>query len=62
MLKVDASTPRLLPGSILHTDSAKAYRQVGPQAWPARGALHSRFETAERFKVHLWTHTNVTHK
>ena len=56
------SKPLLKNGSVLHTDSAKAYQKVGPLEWPASGALHRGFESHMRFATHGWTHTNVTHK
>ena len=61
-LRADSTAPLLKEGSVLHTDSAKAYRKVGPQAWPAAGALQSNSHGAEPFSKHRWTHTNVTHK
>ena len=48
--------------SILHTDSAKAYRKVGPLKWPAPGALHEEFEVVEACRRWQYGHTNVTHK
>ena len=33
VLMLSPGEPRLLPRSILHTDSAKAYRHVGPMHW-----------------------------
>jgi hypothetical protein len=62
VLQAATDAPRLLPGSILHTDSAKAYRQVGPLRWPEAGVLHDDFETQEPFVSHGWCHTVVTHK
>lgn len=53
--------PRLLPGNVLHTDSAKAYRKCGPMRWLGPGAHHddSFAEKCARFR---WTHTCVVHK
>ena len=62
VLQAESMSPRLLPESILHTDSAKAYKQVGPLAWPQAGILHAAFETQEPFLAHGWCHTVVTHK
>ena len=39
VLRIDTDRPLLLPRSVLHTDSAKAYRRVGPMRWPENGAL-----------------------
>ena len=61
-LKADGSDPILKPGSILHTDSAKAYRHVGPLRWPPAGELQADFQTKEPFLKHGYSHTNVTHK
>ena len=47
---------------MLHTDSAKAYRQVGPQKWPKPGQLHENFEEHPAFKDMQYVHTNVVHK
>ena len=46
----------------MHTDSAKAYRKLGPMKWMGPGAHHSEFEGNEGFKQLEITHTNVTHK
>jgi hypothetical protein len=62
VLKIDSACPVLLPYTVLHTDSAKTYRRVGPLRWPKPGALHAQFETAEPFLRHKYAHTNVTHK
>jgi hypothetical protein len=62
VLRVGSDNPTLIAGSILHTDSAKAYKRVGPMVWPEAGAHHADFETKEPFKKHGYTHTNVTHK
>lgn len=62
VLEVGSDNPRLVPQSILHTDSAKAYRHVGPLRYPPAGALHDAFEHASPFARHRYCHTNVTHK
>ena len=62
VLKADSDRPRLLPRSVLHTDSARAYRQVGRWHLPPAGPLQSRFEASDRFSRHEWSHTSVTHK
>ena len=54
--------PRLAAKSILHTDSAKAYRHVGPQRWPEAGALHENFEEDPLYAGLDYVHTNVCHK
>ena len=36
----DTSKPVLKARSLLHTDSAKAYKRLGPLQWPVLGALH----------------------
>ena len=62
VLEPESDRPRLKWRSILHTDSAKAYKKVGPQRWPEPGAHHDSFEGLEVFKKLEYTHTNVTHK
>ena len=41
VLKLNSEMPVLLPRFILHTDSAKSYRKIGPLRWPEVGTLHS---------------------
>ena len=53
---------RLLKRSIVHTDSTKAYRKLGPMHWPVNGALHDVFEGHETLREQEYTHTNLTHK
>ena len=48
----DTAVPRLLPESILHTDSTEAYKQVGPMRWPEAEILRNAFETQESFLAH----------
>ena len=63
VLKVDSDTPRLAPGCVLHTDSAKAYKRVGALRFPENGALQQgELFCDDRFGKHNWTHTAVTHK
>ena len=62
MLKLNSEIQVLLPRSILHTDSAKAYRKIGPLRWPEVGALQSEWEATAPFAAQEYTHTNVTHK
>ena len=62
VLQAEMMSPRLIPESIFHTDSAKAYKQVGTLAWPQSGILHAAFETLEPFLAHGWCHSVVTHK
>ena len=62
VLRIGSEKPALLPKSILHTDSAKAYKRVGPMRWSQRGALHEKFEDGSDFAELKYTHTNVTHK
>ena len=62
IMKPNSLNPRLKRRSILHTDSAKAYKKVGLQRWPEAGSLHANFEDDSSFKNHEYTHTNVTHK
>ena len=35
VFKIDTDDPILIKLSIIHTDSAKAYRRMGPLRWPA---------------------------
>ena len=57
------SQPRLLPESILHTDSAKAYRKLGAtMRRPAPGSHHEAFEEESDYRHLKYAHTNVTHK
>ena len=61
IFKVDSDTPLLAPESVLHTDSAKSYKRLGPFRWPGAGALHDAgFEV--RYRKHRWVHTVVVHK
>ena len=60
VLRLKSGNPRLLPLSILHTDSAKAYRHVGPLRWP-KYVLGGIME-ADEFLQHRWTTTKVVHK
>ena len=64
VLRPTSETPRLLPGTILHTDSAKAYRRVGPQRWPEPGALHDAdvVQDDPDFAPLNYVHTLVVHK
>ena len=62
VLHAGSGSKRLRKGSILHTDSAKAYRRIGPVRWPEKGALHQNFEEEEDFKTMGYIHTNVIHK
>ena len=62
MLKMDSGNPRLHPGCVLHTDSAKAYKQVGQLHHPGLGALQDGEEFCRRFSQYNWVHTTVTHK
>jgi hypothetical protein len=61
-LRADTPEPRLKKRSILHTDSAKAYRKTGCLYRPAVGALQGTFEGQAPYAVHQWVHTNCTHK
>ena len=62
VLKAASENPTLAPESVLHTDSAKAYRKVGCMYRAVPGCLHSAFEGQEPYAKHRWTHTNCTHK
>ena len=61
VMRLSSDKPLLLPGSVLHTDSAKAYRRVGPLQWPANGALHDP-DFYGAYADFRYVHTNVTHK
>ena len=61
-MKPQSEHPRLAKGSVLHTDSAKAYKTIGMQRWPEAGALHGDFEADDLFKDMQYVHTNVSHK
>jgi hypothetical protein len=62
VFRINSNRPVLAPESLLHTDSAKAYKRMGPLRWPEPGVLHNEFECSEPFAQHKYTHTNVTHK
>ena len=62
ILKADTAPPHLAPGAVLHTDSAKSYKKLGPMFWPAPGAHTADFEAQHPFLQHAWVHTNVCHK
>ena len=55
----------MLADTVLHTDSAKAYRRVGPLAWPETGVLQNPAANAsveEICSTHKYVHTTVVHK
>lgn len=62
VLRVDTGTHCSQPKCVLHTDSAKAYRKVGPLLWPANGALQDCADFCERFSRFGWTRTSVVHE
>ena len=64
VLRCDTSKPVLKARSLLHTDSAKAYKRLGPLQWPVLGALHENdvFKSRETLSVHEYTRTSVCHK
>ena len=57
-----APVPLIAPGSVVHTDAAKAYRRIGPLYWPERGALQDREQFAAAFQGLGYLHTVVRHK
>jgi hypothetical protein len=61
-IKADTEDPVLVPRSIIHTDSAKAYKQLGPLRYPEAGAFQAPFEEALVFARFQYVHTNVVHK
>ena len=60
--RIDSSKPLIRPESILHTDSAKAYRRVGPLRWNPESVLLTEFQDQPDFLKFKWVHTTVTHK
>ena len=62
VFKVESDDPLLVRGSLLHTDSAKAYRHIGPLHWPAPSPLKDRASFDERYKRFGYTHATVCHK
>ena len=62
VLRLSSDNLVLAPRAILHTDSAKAYRRLGPMQWLGRGRHHKSFTVCEPFRQHEWSHINVTHK
>jgi hypothetical protein len=62
VLRINSDEPRLRRESILHTDSAKAYKHVGPMRWGDMQILGGPFERDPDFLIHEYVHTNVTHK
>ena len=54
-LRIESASPVLLPESILHTDSAKAYKCLGPLHWLEPDVLVETdvWEGRERFSAHL---------
>eukprot|EP00972_Heterocapsa_arctica_P073554 10862890-Heterocapsa_arctica.AAC.1 len=61
-IKADTEDPVLVPRSIIHTDSAKACKKLGPLRYPEAGALQALFEEAPVFARFQYVHTNVVHK
>ena len=61
-LRISTEHPVVKKRSILHTDSAKAYKKVGPMMWPEPGAHHQASEGAEAYRTLELTHINVTHR
>ena len=59
---IESDDPLLVRGSILHTDSAKAYRHIGPLHWPEAGALKDPATFEERYRKFGYTHTAVCYK
>ena len=51
-LRPDTDKPRLKKRSVLHTDSAKAYRKVGIWQRPGPGPLHGSFEGEPEYVGH----------
>ena len=62
VLRIDSSKPLIRPASILHTDSAKAYRRVGPLRWNPESVLLTEFQDQPDFLKFKWVHTTVMHK
>ena len=63
IMRLDTDHPLLLPRSVLHTDSAKSYKRLGPLQWPeASKALHAGEAFATEFAKYEYVHTTVTHK
>ena len=62
VLRAHTDTPALAAESILHTDSAKAYKRVGPLKYARRGAHLYAFEGTPPFDKFHYLHTNVCHK
>ena len=69
IFRVDSDSPLMAKFSILHTDSAKAYKHAGPMYWPKPSA--NGFYDPDVVEVHQWsfrqlqygwTHTSVCHK
>ena len=62
VLKANTLDQILRRFNLLHTDSAKAYKRLGPPRWPTAGDLCGAFEFAALFAQHGYTHTYVTHE
>ena len=69
IFRVDSESPLMAKFSILHTDSAKAYKHTGPMYWakPSANGFHDPdvvevHHWSFRQLQHGWTHTSVCHK
>ena len=61
-LRIESTSSVLARRGILHTDSAKACKHVGPVVWRSAGAHHGNFEESDPFAQYESTHTSVTPK
>ena len=63
-LRLNSDNPVLKRGSIVHSDSAKAYRRLGPLHHPPLGALQNSevWRGREMFRRHGYVHTACLHK
>lgn len=78
VFRVDSDSQLVAPESVIHTDSAKSYKRLGPFRWPGPGALHGAYELGEgeerpdhkrmsqlfeqRYLRHKWVYAVVVHK
>ena len=64
-LRIHTDTPLFAPGSVIHTDSAKSYKRLGPMRWEhCKAPGHPLYsgELQTHHEQYGYTHTNVSHK
>ena len=63
VFRINSDRPLLKPGTVIHTDSAKSYKRLGPMRWDhCRDPDHPLYTGAlqTRYSRFGYTHTNVS--